>query len=119
MLRFVTGNYSLREPVAVMAGILIGGESQCVPPLMKALQQPDVCGALSMRCTAHGDWLCIPSVIFPAVAVFDTEHTRSPEKAPAHGTIGISHMFLAFGYAAPKAQKRQRRARAMDHLEDE
>lgn len=95
--RFVTGIYSRRQPVAAMVGILLDPESEVVPPIRKALDDNALATALRLRKTATGEAFTRPSTLF-AGADFDTEHERDPAYAPMHGTINVSHFFLAFGY---------------------
>jgi len=96
MARFVSGEYSSMQPVAVMVGVLLTSKEDCVLSLQKALQKKPVREALRMRCDAQGSWLKIPSELFPDSAIFDTEHERDEEKAPEHGTIILAHVFLEF-----------------------
>lgn len=116
MLRFVTGNYSTKQPVALMAGILLSTEPDCVPPLKLSLQSPGVAADLSMRKTVKGEWLHVP--LFSGSVSFDTEHVRPPEKAPTHGTIRIGHMFLPFGYESPKATRKREKTATMARLDE-
>ncbi len=105
---FVDGQYSRRQPVALMAGILTEPHTACVPPLIKSLTRPAMKAALSLRHTEDGKATYEPSLLFPDHADFDTEHTRPPELGPSHGTIRISHLFLEFGYS-PSNKARDRR----------
>ena len=91
MLRFITGEYSRGHPVAVMVGILIEHDDDTVPPLLKQLEEAAVRSRLHMGKSP----ICRPSGLF-ACARFDTEHVRPKDRAPAHGTIVISHLFLGF-----------------------
>jgi hypothetical protein len=102
MLRFISGDYSAGQPVAVMVGILLNAEKDCVPPLIDLLQTSKAQTALQIAATTGGP-VKTPSVIFPQTARFDTEHTREATLAPPHGTIVISHVFL--GFPAPVAAK--------------
>ena len=95
--RFVTGIYSRRQAVAAMVGILLDPENDVVPPIRKALEDNALGTALRLRRTSSGNPIARPSILFPA-ADFDTEHEREPALAPTHGTIRVSHFFLAFGY---------------------
>lgn len=99
MLRFVTGSYGLKQPLAFMAAVVLDDRHTCVTLLREDLQKDDIVGMLAMR-KHKGVYLHTPSSLFPGAADFDTEHTREPAKSPAHGTICISHMFLEFGYPA-------------------
>jgi hypothetical protein len=95
MLRFVTGDYSVKQPVAVMVGILSGTEAACVPPLKTFLEKENMRKMLKM---APSPQPCItaPSEIFDPAAHFDTIHEREPELAPPHGSITLCHVFLGF-----------------------
>jgi hypothetical protein len=95
--RFVTGSYSLKHPLAVMVAVVLDDRNACVTPLTEDLQTEVIAGPLAMR-KHEGAYLHSPSPLFPGVADFDTEHIRESAKAPAHGTICVSHMFLEFGY---------------------
>lgn len=93
MLRFVTGDYSVGQPVAMMVGILLEAEEFCVPPLITLLRTPAARTALQMRDFAEGP-VRVPSGLFAAFARFDTQHKRVASLAPSHGTIVISHHLL-------------------------
>ncbi len=95
--RFVSGIYSRRQPLAAMVGVLLDPEAEVVPPIRKALADSALATTLRLRKTAAGEAFTRPSTLF-AAADFDTEHERDPAFAPAHGTINVSHFFLAFGY---------------------
>lgn len=95
--RFVTGIYSRRQAVAAMVGVLLDPEEEVVPPIRSAFDDPGLCAGLQLRPTSSGNALEAPSILFPS-AHFDTEHERDPNYAPSHGTIRVSHFFLAFGY---------------------
>ena len=117
LLRFVTGPYSREQPVAAMVGILTAPHANVVPPLQKALEHPAMASAAQL-CPRHdGEVLHRPSGLFPGSAEFDTEHLRSIPLGPTHGTIRVSHFFLAFGYPGP-AGPGVRRARTLKALED-
>jgi len=95
--RFVTGIYSRRQAVAAMVGVLLDPEPDVVPPIRKALEDAALRTALRLKPTATGEPIARPSTLFTA-ADFDTEHERDAALAPTHGTIRVSHFFLAFGY---------------------
>lgn len=118
MLRFVTGEYSLRQPLAVMVGILVTHADDSLPPLTQWLNGLDAKTLLYME-TIDGQQMRRPSSFFPAESLFDTEHLRPREKAPAHGTIVISHIFL--GYPdLPRAPAQHTRKQALrDALESQ
>ena len=104
LMRFVTGEYSINECVAVMAGIALRDRKALVNAIRKRLEDDGEGGVLQMQ-KIGGDLLEIPSAIFPADAEFDTQHSRPRGKAPAHGSIRVSHMFLEFGYPTPPTKK--------------
>ncbi|MET4483391.1 hypothetical protein ABIB66_007961 [Bradyrhizobium sp. F1.13.3] len=68
-----------------------------VPQIREALEDAALATALRLKPTSGGDPIARPSNMFRA-ADFDTEHERDPSLAPTHGTIRVSHFFLAFGY---------------------
>jgi hypothetical protein len=114
MGRFVTGEYSLKRPIALMAGILLDDRQACVDGLRRALHVPDIQQTLGMMADA-GVYLREPSAVFPESAMFDTEHRREEKKAPAHGTIRISHLFLGFpNPPTRRSRKARRRATALE-----
>jgi len=104
--RFVTGIYSRQQAVAAMVGVLLDPEAEVVPPIRKALGDSALATALRLRLFG-GQPFAMPSTLFPA-ADFDTEHDRDPALAPTHGTIRVSHFFLAFGY--PTSTRKPRKA---------
>lgn len=94
MERFVTGDYSIGEPVAVMAGMLLKPLPQTVPLLKTYLSSATARAALSMVANPAGQFVRSPASFDPAE--FETEHQRPLGKAPAHGSILICHLFFAF-----------------------
>lgn len=94
MARFVTGDYSNGQPVAVMAGMLLKPLPQCMPPLQIYLSSAAAQGALAMLPDVAGNFVRTPASF--THAEFDTEHVRPAGKAPAHGSIVICHIFLSF-----------------------
>jgi len=116
ILRFVTGEYSLRQPLAVMVGILVTHADDCVPPLAQWLNGSEAKTLLYME-TVGGKQTRAPSDFFPDESLFDTEHLRSREKAPAHGTIVISHIFLGFPGLPRASVQRGRKQAVRDALE--
>ncbi|MEH2565648.1 Fis family transcriptional regulator [Bradyrhizobium sp. AZCC 2289] len=98
MLRFVTGSYSIKQPLAVMVGIVTDKETACVQPLIDLLKTSESMAALQMK-PAPSESLKIPSFVLPKIAQFDTEHQRAAELAAEHGTITIAHLFLGFPVA--------------------
>jgi hypothetical protein len=99
MLRFVTGSYSIKQPLAIMVGILTDAEAACVLPLIDLLKTPKAMSTLQMK-SEYADSLKVPSIVLPTIAQFDTEHQRSAELAAEHGTITIAHLFLGFPTAS-------------------
>ena len=97
LARFVTGIYSRRQAVAAMVGVLLDPEPDVVPNIRTALSDAALITDLRLRPTPTGEPIARPSTLFSA-ADFDTEHERDPALAPTHGTIRVSHFFLAFGY---------------------
>jgi hypothetical protein len=95
MLRFITGNYSAKQPVAIMVGILSAARSACVPPLIQFLQTEKAREALRM-CTLPEECVFQPSTAFALNAEFDTFHTRPASLAPPSGAITLCHIFLEF-----------------------
>lgn len=94
MERFVTGDYSVGQPVALMAGMLLKPTSDCVPAMRTYLSSAAAKAALGMVADPAGEFVHSPSSF--SDAEFDTEHKRPAGKAPAHGSIVISHLFLSF-----------------------
>lgn len=116
MLRFITGEYSIGDPMAVMVGILKFHKEDCVPPLLRFLNSADAKSSLYME-TTNSSQVRAPSEFF-SQADFDTEHLRPMEKGPEHGTIVISHLFLGFPHAARAKTARERREALTSALED-
>ncbi|MBC01333.1 MAG: Fis family transcriptional regulator [Rhodobacteraceae bacterium] len=106
--RFVTGIYSRRQSVAAMVGVLLDPEHEVVPPIRKALGDAALAADLRLRPTASGEPFTRPSTMFIS-ADFDTEHEREAALTPAHGTINVSHFFLAFSY--PVSTRKSKKAR--------
>jgi hypothetical protein len=104
--RFVNGIYSDGQSVAAMVGVLLDPEDEVVPPLRRTLEQIDAAGPLQLRKTSAGTSCIDPSDLF-SDALFDTEHERGPPLGPPHGSIRVSHIFLAFGY--PTTTRRPRK----------
>ena len=94
--RFVTGIYSIGEPVAVMVGILVDPLCSVVPALRDALNDLGYIADLRLRRTPAGEICHMPSELFPGVANFDTEHERPLALASTHGGIRVAHIFLGF-----------------------
>jgi hypothetical protein len=109
LLRFVTGIYSRRQAVAAMVGVLLDSELEVVPPIRKALENDALATALRLRQSPTGEPFVRPSVLF-AAADFDTEHRRDPAFALTHGTICVSHFFLAFGYPTTTLKPKKSKA---------
>lgn len=79
-----------------MVGILLDPKDEVVPPLRQMLEEIDQSGPLQLRKTPAGQSCIDPSGLF-ANAQFDTEHDRAAPAGPPHGSIHVSHIFLAFG----------------------
>lgn len=94
MRRFVDGYYAEAEPLAAMVGMVIGDKGACIAAVRRSILQVSVRDSLRMVSTGKGDYLRDPSGMFPGLADFDTEHSRPPEQAPAHGTTMLSHIFV-------------------------
>lgn len=94
MRRFVDGHYAQKMSMAAMVGMVIGGRQEVVDMLRRSLLSPAGLSDLKMVVNSSQRFLDEPSALLPGVAEFDTEHVRSPEKAPEHGTIRLAHMFL-------------------------
>lgn len=107
MSRFVTGNYSIGDPVALMVGILMHEKTPTIAGLQQTLQLPAIREPLAMVEAKKGEYFHEPSSLFPHHAHFDTDHARDPKKASAHQTIRIAHVFLGFP-DLPPAPKRRR-----------
>ena len=106
--RFVDGHYSKRQPVALMAGILLEPHVDCVPRLIKSLTRPSMKAALSLQQTKHGEATYQPSSLFPDHAEFDTEHMRPAKLGAEYETIRIAHLFLEFGYSPPSGARNKK-----------
>ena len=104
--RFVTGIYSRRQAVAAMVGVLLDPEADVVPPIRKALEDAAIAATLRLKPTSAGDPIARPSNMF-TTADFDTEHERDPLLAPTHGSIRVSHFFLAFGYPTSTLKRKK------------
>ena len=94
--RFVTGIYGEEQPVAVMVGMVLDPVCTVVPPLRAALAEDRNVEELGLRRAPNGEFCRAPSLLFPTVAEFDTEHERPEHLAPEHGTIHVAHVFLSF-----------------------
>lgn len=108
MMRFITGDYSVGNPLALMVGILNVHRDDCVPPLTQWLNSAEAKAELHME-TVDRKQTRNPSGFF-VEAEFDTEHLRPIGKGPAHGTIVISHLFLDFPNLPRAVTKKSRRA---------
>lgn len=95
MQRFVDGNYAIAEPLAAMVGMVIGEQRGCIDALRRSLSEHGQHAALRMVPSGDGEYLRDPSVLFPRLANFDTEHSRPSEQATAHGTIMLAHIFVS------------------------
>lgn len=99
--RFVSGSYARNQPLAVMVGILIDPENQVIPKLIESLSDPNIVKILRLCSRQDGKILRQPSRLF-SEAKFDTEHKRDAKLSTRNGTIYIAHIFLDFGYNAPR-----------------
>lgn len=116
LVKFVTGLYSEGQAAAVMVGILGADRAEVVAGLRGALCNRATNGRLNLCADAAKRLVLDPSLLFPKHADFDTEHLRSKAKAPAHGTIRLAHLFVAFPYMT-YPPKGSRRAAVMARLE--
>lgn len=91
MGRFIDGDYAIKLPVVLMAGIVVSPKATCVHLLKTALA--------SKRCEAL-KWRGAERTIEPSRAFheaqFDTEHVRPMDKLPPTGYVRICHLFLDF-----------------------
>lgn len=94
MRRFVDGEYAKGLPLALMVGMVIGDQNNCLQSLRRSLLSTAAKADLRMVGDASGELLRDPSTMFPGVAHFDTEHNRPEASAPAHGTLLLSHIFV-------------------------
>jgi hypothetical protein len=117
MMRFVVGNYSIGDPVALMVGILMDEDAPTVTGLRRALHLPAVRGPLAMVKTQRDEYFREPSSLFPESARFDTDHVRDANKAPAHQTIRIAHVFVGFPDPPPAPRRRRRKALTREAIE--
>jgi len=108
MSRFITGEYGKGEPVALMVGVLTADAAACERSVREGLALSETITELKMTRFGHGEVLCVPSRLFAPHAAFDTEHRRNVSKAPPHGTICISHLFLGFPDGGPRRRKKGR-----------
>lgn len=91
MGRFINGDYAIKQPVVVMAGIVLSSKTTCVGA-MKATLASKRCSQLSWRNAVR---TIEPSQNFKE-AHFDTEHVRPADKQPPAGYVRICHLFLDF-----------------------
>ena len=91
MGRFIEGDYAIKQPVVLMAGIVISSKAPCVGALKTTLASKR-CEKLSWRNAAR---IIEPSQSFHE-AHFDTEHLRPADKQPPAGYVRICHLFLDF-----------------------
>lgn len=110
VMRFVTGVYSDKQPVALMVGILLASEAEAVSGLRRNINLSATAAAIHACANGDGRFV-LPPVLFPERTTFDTEHLRDREKAPPHGTIRIAHVFVEFPYAVFPDKKSKRKAR--------
>lgn len=91
MGRFIQGDYAIKQPVVLMAGIVTTPKDDCVSTLKSALASKR-CDQLDWR---NATRTIAPSQSFPE-AHFDTEHLRPADKQPPTGYVRICHIFLDF-----------------------
>lgn len=91
MGRFIEGDYAIKQPVVLMAGIVTSSKTACVGTLKTTLASQR-CEKLSWRNAVR---TIEPSQSFQE-AHFDTEHLRPPDKQPPTGYVRICHVFLDF-----------------------
>lgn len=96
MRRFVDGDYALRQPLAIMVGLLEGKGSGnvIVNDLCKYLSKGRVVSSLQMVSGNNNQYIHRPSIALKSAAEFDTEHLRLAIKSPPNSNITISHIFL-------------------------
>lgn len=94
MRRFVDGTYAKGLPLALMVGLVIGDYDSCLKGLKLSLQSKGSRDDLRMVDRDTGKYIFEPSTAFPSVAHFDTEHNRPADRAPRHGTMLLSHIFV-------------------------
>lgn len=97
MCRFVSGNYAINKPLAVMVGILNGKDNAAIDALCNSLSKEKMRIKLMMVEDSNDRCIRRPSEAIPAIAEFDTEHRRPLEKAPQNGTTTLAHIFLTCG----------------------
>jgi len=91
MGRFIDGDYAIKQPVVLMAGIIVSPKAACVTTLKTTLASKR-CEKLSWR---NATRTIEPSQSFQE-AYFDTEHLRPADKQPSAGYVRICHLFLDF-----------------------
>ncbi len=91
MGRFIEGDYAIKQPVVLMAGIVISPKAACIDTLKSTLTSKR-CEKLSWRNATRA---IEPSQSFTE-AYFDTEHLRPSDKQSPAGYIRICHLFLDF-----------------------
>lgn len=95
MLRFVSGYYSVGQPLAAMVGMVIGDPAECINAMKRSLNVPGVRSSLSMV-PDNAEYVRAPSTTLDPVALFDTEHRRPADQAPGgNGTTTLAHIFFA------------------------
>lgn len=94
MRRFVDGNYAKQQPLAFMVGVIKPEDTEAIDALLQSLGKSSTQKTLQMVCDSDDRYVFRPSGILPDVVEFDTEHRRSPDKAPLCGNIRLGHIFL-------------------------
>ncbi len=90
MGRFVCGAYGAEEPVGLMVGILEKPDHTFQVSLADMLEDPTRVRDLSAILDGTGKAVRAPSALFPADALFDTQHSRSSQD------MTLAHLILAF-----------------------
>lgn len=94
MLRFITGDYGERQPLALMVGVLVVHRDDVMPVLLKYMNGSKAKSELQM--TATGIQAVMPSKFFPGHAEFDTQHARSATNGGSADSVVLSHLLLDF-----------------------
>ena len=95
MYRFVKGNYSKKQPLAAMVGIIKDDPKIISEELYRSLSMPAIRSELQMVYDGAGNYIRRPSDVLKGIAVFDTEHNRPADKAPKNGTTTLAHILIS------------------------
>lgn len=96
MHRFVKGNYSKKQPLAAMVGIIHDDPKGISQALYRSLSKPAIRSDLQMVHDGKGNYIRRPADVLKGIAEFDTEHSRPEDKAPRNGTTTLAHILLSF-----------------------